>query len=96
MAMHAEIGHSLLIEMQKSNSKDGPHLWVCESCKDHGVIYIPNGRSLPLKSKPQAMMIIQKMHDRKIVNLLEKKEVEKSIIESTLPDTDPQDQKMWN
>lgn len=81
--------HHLLLEMKKAQSRDRPYFWVCEECKNHGVIYIPNGRSHSLRSKVTALSVLQEMYDNDIVNLIEKEEIQKSIEESTLPVIEP-------
>ena len=69
-----------------SQSHDGPHLWICKNCNDHGAIFIPNGRTGPVESKQEALEYLEILHDEKHISLGEKISLEQDIKESSLPE----------
>lgn len=69
-----------------SQKHDGPYLWICDNCKDHAVIFYPEGRSSSFETKKDGLKIINSFYENQVINFSEKIELENAVKICSLPD----------
>lgn len=83
--LHTNMLYQMLEEIHNTESVSEPCLKICKECNDHGTIYLPHRKSVPIYSKKQGFLIIESFHQEGLINLGEKKALIQAIKDSTIP-----------
>jgi|GEM_PF-2251191 len=81
----AAVKYRILEELCIMESVTEPCLKICQNCKDHGTIYIPNIKTGPVYSKFEGFAYLEILYKENIINLIDKERLMKELEESNIP-----------